>query len=55
MALADVFEALTSDRPYRRRLPVQQALAVIRDRSGSQFDPHLAGEFLQAFGKENKF
>ena len=52
MALADVFEELTSDRPYRRRLPVQQALEVIRDRRGSQFDPYLAGEFLQVLSKE---
>ncbi len=47
MALADVFEALTSDRPRRRRFPVQQALGIIRDRAGSQFDPYLAKQFLQ--------
>lgn len=51
VALADVFEALTSDRPYRRRLPVQGALWVIQDRSGSQFDPHLAWEFIQMMAK----
>jgi putative nucleotidyltransferase with HDIG domain len=47
VSLADVFEALTSDRPYRRRLPVQEALKVIRDQAGSRFDPHLAREFVQ--------
>jgi len=51
MALADVFEALTSDRPRRPRFPVQQALGIIRERAGSQFDPYLAGKFLKMFSK----
>ena len=54
VSLADVFEALTSDRPYRRRLPVQEALKVIRDQAGSRFDPHLAREFLQMIAKAKK-
>ena len=53
VSLADVFEALTNDRPYRRRLPVQEALRVIRDQAGSRFDPHLAREFLQMIAKHN--
>jgi putative nucleotidyltransferase with HDIG domain len=51
MALADVFEALTSDRPRRPRFPVQQALGIIRDRAGSQFDPYLAKRFLQMLAR----
>jgi putative nucleotidyltransferase with HDIG domain len=51
LALADVFEALTSDRPRRRRFPVEQALGIIRERAGSQFDPHLAKRFLQMLSK----
>lgn len=47
MALADVFEALTSDRPRRPRFPMPQALGIIRDRAGSQFDPYLTKRFLQ--------
>jgi putative nucleotidyltransferase with HDIG domain len=54
VSLADVFEALTSDRPYRRRLSVQEALRVIRDQAGSQFDPHLARKFLQMIAKAKK-
>ena len=54
VSLADVFDALTSDRPYRRRLPVRQALEVIREQTGRQFDPHLAREFLQIFSHANK-
>jgi len=47
MALADVFEALTSDRPRRRRFPRSQALGIIRERAGSQFDPYLTKHFLE--------
>ncbi len=55
VSLADVFEALTSDRPYRRRLMMQEALKIIRDRAGSQFDPYLTREFLRMAAKSNKF
>jgi putative nucleotidyltransferase with HDIG domain len=51
MALADVFEALTSDRPRRPRFPVQQALEMIRDQAGSHFDPYLAKHFLKMLSK----
>ena len=54
VSLADVFDALTSDRPYRRRLPVWLALEVIRQQVGSQFDPHLAREFLRIFSPAAK-
>lgn len=47
MALADVFDALTSDRPYRHRLSVPQALATIQDLAGVQFDPHLVSQFVK--------
>jgi putative two-component system response regulator len=46
VALADVFDALTSDRPYRRALSVETALAMIADAAGSQFDPSIAAVFL---------
>lgn len=44
-ALVDSFDAMTNDRPYRRRLPVEHALEEIRNGAGSQFDPHLAEAF----------
>jgi putative nucleotidyltransferase with HDIG domain len=37
--VADAFDAMTSDRPYRRRKTVQQAVQELRDGSGSEFDP----------------
>jgi diguanylate cyclase (GGDEF)-like protein len=35
----DAFEAMTAERPYRARLSVEQALAVLRKNAGTQFDP----------------
>lgn len=46
VALADVFDALTSDRPYRPAMSVEAALALIADGAGSQFDPALTAVFL---------
>lgn len=40
-ALADVFDALTSTRPYKQAWTTDQALAYIRERRGRQFDPML--------------
>lgn len=45
-AIADTFDAMTSDRPYRAALPVATALAEIADAAGTQFDPELAGRFV---------
>jgi HD-GYP domain-containing protein (c-di-GMP phosphodiesterase class II) len=46
--LADSFDAMTSDRTYRRALPLATALAEIRRFSGTQFDPVLAEIFLES-------
>jgi HD-GYP domain-containing protein (c-di-GMP phosphodiesterase class II) len=47
IAVADVFDALTNDRPYRDRLPVDKAVQVIKDGRGSKFDPVVVDVFLQ--------
>ena len=39
LAVADAFEAMTSDRPYRRGLSYRDALIELEDNSGTQFDP----------------
>jgi len=46
LTVADVFDALTSDRPYRRGLSVQQATGLIVGESGAQFDPGVVEAFL---------
>ena len=45
-AVADAFDAMTNDRPYRRALPVERALAEIAAEAGRHFDPALAFAFL---------
>jgi len=45
-ALADVFDALTSQRPYKKAWPVEDAVQLIRDNSGKHFDPKLVEVFL---------
>ncbi|MCE1240132.1 MAG: response regulator [Azonexaceae bacterium] len=47
VALADVFDALTSIRPYKRPWTVEDAVALIRQEAGSHFDPQLAGRFIE--------
>lgn len=45
-ALADVYDALTSDRPYRKAWQKQDALQYIESQTGRHFDPRLVPEFL---------
>jgi HD-GYP domain-containing protein (c-di-GMP phosphodiesterase class II) len=42
VAVCDAFDAMTSDRPYRKSLPVEEALEEINRCSGMQFDPACA-------------
>jgi HD-GYP domain-containing protein (c-di-GMP phosphodiesterase class II) len=46
LAVADSFEAMTSDRPYRRALSRGEAVAEIKRNSGTQFDPGVVGHFI---------
>ena len=48
-AVADVYDALTSDRPYRRGWSHQSALAYIQEQSGHYFDPKIVDVFLNMF------
>jgi len=41
-AIADVFDALLSERPYKKPWTIDQALDLIDDQTGKHFDPHLA-------------
>ena len=44
-AIVDVFDALASQRHYKARLPLSEALALMRDQAGTHFDPILLTEF----------
>jgi putative two-component system response regulator len=47
VALADVYDALMMDRVYRRGLPLEQVLAMIREQSGRHFDPAVVDSFFR--------
>ena len=48
LAVADAFDAMTSDRPYREAKPIQEALAVIQEARGGQFCPIVSDAFLSS-------
>lgn len=47
IAVTDTFEALTADRAYRKGMPKEKALSIIREVRGSQLDPDITDCFLQ--------
>jgi putative nucleotidyltransferase with HDIG domain len=51
VALADAFDAMTSDRPYRSALTHKEALGEVGRCAGTQFDPELAGVFLDVWAE----
>jgi putative nucleotidyltransferase with HDIG domain len=51
-AVADVYDALTSDRPYRKAWTKEEALEYIRQQSGSHFDPRVTAAFLSLIESE---
>jgi putative nucleotidyltransferase with HDIG domain len=51
-AVADAFDAMTSDRPYRKALGREQAIEIIKQESGKQFDPDIVKAFLKVIEKE---
>ena len=48
VAIADVFDALTSNRPYRTARPEEEALTIIEATVGSHFDPRVYAAFLRS-------
>jgi len=47
LAVCDTFDAMTSDRPYRKALSDEVAIQEIQDHSGTQFDPRVAAAFVE--------
>jgi HD-GYP domain-containing protein (c-di-GMP phosphodiesterase class II) len=52
VTLADSFDAMTTDRPYRRKLPLEDVFVDFRQNTGTQFDPAVVCAFCRAFLKE---
>ena len=51
IAVADTFDAMVTDRPYRKGMPVSAALEELKKKRGIQFDPDVIDAFLKAFEK----
>jgi putative nucleotidyltransferase with HDIG domain len=49
LSVVDCFDALTSDRPYRMRMTAQQALSIIIERRGIQYDPEIVDAFVACY------
>lgn len=52
MAIVDVYDALTNERPYKKAIPHEEAVEIIKNDSGTHFDPHLVDIFI---AHENEF
>ena len=48
VSIADVFDALTSKRPYKEPFPVEKAVDIIKNESGQHFDPEVVRVFLES-------
>jgi HD-GYP domain-containing protein (c-di-GMP phosphodiesterase class II) len=51
IAIADAFDAMTTDRPYRPKIDEQQAMHEVLKNAGNQFDPLIAEIFVEVFKK----
>jgi putative nucleotidyltransferase with HDIG domain len=52
LAVADAYDAMTSDRPYRKGRSPEVAIEEIRSQAGTQFDPKVVDAFLIAVGRD---
>lgn len=49
ITIADTFDAMTSDRPYRKGMPAAEAISIMEEFAGSQFDPHILRIFRMIY------
>ena len=54
LGAADAYDAMTSDRPYRKALSRRQAIEVLRKEKGSQFHPIVADVLIRILEKEDR-
>lgn len=53
IAIADAYDAMTSNRPYRKALVKKEAKKRLLEGAGSQFDPELVGKFMEVIEEDN--
>jgi len=51
VAVVDAYDAMTTDRPYRKALPRERAIAELKRQAGTQFDPKVVEAFLQVLSE----
>jgi HD-GYP domain-containing protein (c-di-GMP phosphodiesterase class II) len=54
IAVADAFDAMTTDRPYRKAMPVTDALKIIRHGLGTQWHPTVGAAFVEMIGEDEQ-
>ena len=54
VSVVDTYDAMTTDRPYRKAMTVEEALKEIERCSGSQFDPEIAAHFIRMTMRESR-
>lgn len=54
LAVADSYDAMTSDRPYRKAMSREEAIQELVSNSGKQFDPEVVNSFLKVLDNEKK-
>ena len=52
LSIADVYDAMTSDRPYRKALSKETAIKELEDNSGIQFHPTLVNHFMKIIDED---
>lgn len=52
LGVADAFDAMTSDRPYRKGMPRERAIEILHEESGRQFDPVVVEALLRTLAKK---
>jgi len=50
--MVDVYDALVSDRPYRKALPREEVVAYLKSQSGTHFDPVVLDPFLRVLSEK---
>jgi putative two-component system response regulator len=51
VSIVDVFDALTSDRPYKKTFPLDKTIDIMKEESGRLFDPSILALFLENIGE----